>query len=385
MGIDASAPRRARHLCIPVPRWYALSAMKIRRVVIENFKRFGPPSGGLELKIENSALGELADRFLLLGDNGSGKTTVLQAIALTLSLAARRTRDVAEFRWAGWLPERYMQHGPPVVELDVTFEDSEIVATQEAARLWYEHFQPPQHFVEPGSDHDVKLRLVGTHVDAPTKALYQFGGRGYAAQIASHDGRARALFARLPGVFWFDQFRNVTVVRDAHADQADKAFDYTGILQIRERLKTWSSKRQKLGPHPEQDFLGELEHLYREVFPGRSFAGLEDVYGDGPTPIDERFVLTDGHRTYALEEMSAGEQSVFPILFEFVRQQIHHSVVLIDEIDLNHHAPLAQRVCGLLPRLGRDNQFIFTSHNQAVVDVVSPHTVYRLPGEVLCL
>ncbi|WP_263747283.1 ATP-binding protein [Plectonema radiosum] len=33
--------------------------------------------------------------------------------------------------------------------------------------------------------------------------------------------------------------------------------------------------------------------------------------------------------------MSAGEQSVFPIFYEFVRQQIAHSVVLIDEIDLN--------------------------------------------------
>lgn len=356
--------------------------MKIRRVIIENFKRFGPPGGGFELKIENAALGEVADRMLLLGENGSGKTTVLQAIALTLSLAARRTRDVGEFRWAGWLPERYMQHGQPIVELDVVFEDAEIVATQTAARLWYEHLAPPYDFVEPGNSHDVKLRLVGNRAETSTKQeLYQFGGRGYAAQISSHSARARALFAELPGVFWFDQFRNVSVPRNVQAKPEDDDTGYTGVLQIRERLKTWSSKRKKLGPHPGQDFLDDLERLYREVFPGRRFAGLEDVFGDGPTPIDERFVLTDGHRTYALEEMSAGEQSVFPILFEFVRQQIHHSVVLIDEIDLNHHPPLAQRVCGLLPRLGKDNQFIFTSHNPAVVDVVSPHTVARLPGE----
>jgi len=50
--------------------------------------------------------------------------------------------------------------------------------------------------------------------------------------------------------------------------------------------------------------------------------------------------------------MSAGEQAIFPILFEFVRQQIHRSVVLIDEVDLNLHPPLAQMLLGLLPRLG---------------------------------
>jgi AAA domain, putative AbiEii toxin, Type IV TA system len=98
----------------------------------------------------------------------------------------------------------------------------------------------------------------------------------------------------------------------------------------------------------------------RAAFPGRSFAGVEEIF-DGPTPTDDRFVLTDGSRTYTLGEMSSGEQSIFPILFEFVRQQIHRSVVLIDEIDLNLHPPLAQLLLGLLPRLGEGNQFLFTT------------------------
>lgn len=138
------------------------------------------------------------------------------------------------------------------------------------------------------------------------------------------------------------------------------------------------------GPHPEHDYLGDLEALYRAVFPGRGFAGLETIF-DGPTPADDRFVLKDGGRTYTLSEMSAGEQSVFPLLFEFVRQQIHRSVMLIDEIDLNLHPPLAQTLLGLLPRLGKDNQFLFTTHARAVSTLVSPHTIHRLPEGRLCL
>jgi predicted ATP-dependent endonuclease of OLD family len=90
-------------------------------------------------------------------------------------------------------------------------------------------------------------------------------------------------------------------------------------------------------------------------------------------------VLSDGVHTYALSEMSAGEQAVFPLLFEFVRQQIHKSVVLIDELDLNLHPPLAQALYELLPRLGHDNQFILTTHSPAVAALVARPATLHLP------
>jgi predicted ATP-binding protein involved in virulence len=68
--------------------------------------------------------------------------------------------------------------------------------------------------------------------------------------------------------------------------------------------------------------------------------------------------------------MSAGEQSVFPIRYEFVRQQIAYSIVLIDEIDLNLHPPAAQFLVRQLPKIGPTGQFIFTTHSEAVSDIV---------------
>lgn len=96
-------------------------------------------------------------------------------------------------------------------------------------------------------------------------------------------------------------------------------------------------------------------------------------------------MLSDGNRTYDIEEMSSGEQSVFPMLYEFVRQRIRNSVVLIDEIDLNLHPPLAQSLLASLPRLGPSCQFIFTTHSRAISELVSPHEVHRLEGGRPCL
>ena len=104
-----------------------------------------------------------------------------------------------------------------------------------------------------------------------------------------------------------------------------------------------------------------------------------------PSPADYYFMISDGSRTYDIEEMSAGEQAVFPILYEFVRQQIRNSVVLIDEIDLNLHPPLAQTFLNALPQLGPGCQFIYTTHSRSVSSVASAEQVYRLEGGRLCL
>jgi predicted ATP-binding protein involved in virulence len=73
------------------------------------------------------------------------------------------------------------------------------------------------------------------------------------------------------------------------------------------------------------------------------------------------------------------------MLYEFVRQRIRNSIVLIDETDLNLHPPLAQALLANLPRLGPHCQFIFTTHSPAISEIVSPHEVLRLEGGLPCL
>lgn len=371
--------------------------MKLRRARIERFKKFDPP--GIELDFLNTATEQVADRYLILGDNASGKTTILQAIALTLSLAQQKVPDIRHFGWTGWVADRLLTAGDPVVELEVEFDEDEIKATQEAARRWWDLFHPTtsERFEEPGDSPVVTLRLEGARVRTVghEREIYQFQGRSYLAAASKSDRKLHDLFPRVPGVFWYDQFRNIALSGareppDSKAESHEPTRDESelqfsaAVTRLDRVLKVWHKNREKLGPHPVRDYLGQIERLFQTAFPGRRFAGLEDIF-DGPTPSDDRFVLSDGTHTYTLAEMSAGEQSLFSILFEFVRQQIHRSVVLIDEIDLNLHPPLAQTFLGLLPRLGQSNQFIFTTHSRTVSSLVSPHTIHRLPEGRPCL
>jgi hypothetical protein len=75
----------------PTKRWLL---MKIESVSIQHFKLFE----NFQLSFKNKTLQEVSERFLIIGDNGTGKTSLLQAIALPLALVTR-TRFIVQSLW----------------------------------------------------------------------------------------------------------------------------------------------------------------------------------------------------------------------------------------------------------------------------------------------
>jgi len=372
--------------------------MKVESITVKNFKRFD----NLEVSFQNKTLQEVTNRFLVLGDNGTGKTTLLQAIALPLALATKQYRHiqtVSDFDWVGFLPGRFWVRGAPHIELEISFEDEEIEATCLVAKRWYDA-QPteyrPEKFVEPGNKRVVKLTLhgeywkIGENNEQGERA--QFQGRYYARELLKKDSSIRSEFSKLPGIFWFDQFRNLgsNPLPESGGDglkegSSGGSFE-VGVGKLRQYLLQWQERQRSPQSNPSVDYVRHLENLYKKVFPERSFIGKEELdSNDSPTEKNTYFTLNDGHRTYDIVEMSAGEQAVFPMLYEIVRQQIAYSIVLVDEIDLNLHPPAAQLLVNQLPKIAPTCQFIFTTHSESVNDVISEEETYRLPGGSLCL
>src|SRR5262245_25979192 len=154
--------------------------MKLQHVVIKNFK--GVRAVEFPTEASPHALRSLT---ALLGDNGSGKTSVLQAIALALSLATRRTRDMASFGWHGFVPERISNLGSTFVELLVAFEPEEISLTSELFQSWQDALPSDRRqtlkIVPPSQHAQVTLRLEQGRVSSPQgfEAVNQFLGRYY--------------------------------------------------------------------------------------------------------------------------------------------------------------------------------------------------------------
>lgn len=362
--------------------------MNLKHVVVRNFKGVR----AVEFPTE-AAPHVLRHLTAILGDNGSGKTSVLQAIALTLSLATRRTKDIASFNWHGFLPERVQSLGATFVELIVGFESEEISLTTELFEAWRDSLpsdrRQTMRIVPPSQYKEVTLRFEHGRIQSPQgfEAVNQFLGRYYVKALRDARPELRERFAKLGDVFWFDQHRNLGSLMAEDTVEEGRSRDgwQAGVEQLREYLVGWWGFHTTPG-RVGKDFIPLLETSFGTVFPGTRFVGIMPRGGaSSPRASDFYFLIDRDDRVYDLAEMSSGEQAVFPLVYEFVRLDIKRSVVLIDELELHLHPPEQQRLLASLPTIGSDCQFIVTTHSEFLSSAIPNEQELRLERGTRCL
>ena len=351
--------------------------MKVQSVQLRYFKRFRNPP---VFDFTDSETGLARDLIVLIGMNGAGKTSLLQAIAATLGVATGRLQNLSDLDWSGYNYEllgRNWGRFTPEVTIKVQFSSSEIQAVQE----YYQRLRDMgRDLYAPSDNHIVTLNWRNNRSIANTSNdLFQFQGREYAKQLFRTEGFN--IFKRVGTTLWYTEQRTSTSLT---SEDQQKKLEITDDI-LRDRLSKWRQfhqnveigKIQQLRPG-QKDLYAEIEKAYKTVFPERSFEG--PVPRDGVDDIlsEPWFYLYDGRNQYEISEMSGGERAIFPMLMDFASWNIHNSIILIDEIELHLHPPMQQALLRALPKLGSNNQFIITTHSDYVEQLVPEAYVIRM-------
>ncbi|MCH8043278.1 MAG: AAA family ATPase [Planctomycetes bacterium] len=364
--------------------------MHVESIRLKNFKRFRDRS----FDFIDEETGLVRPLIVLVGKNGSGKSTVLQAIAATLGTATRRLHCPTDLKWPGFdlSLAGNSWNLPSEVILQTRFSEIELSATVE----YFEKVPGLADIADvtpPSQDPSVTLTLREGHVRAGIGQQYfQFRGREYAKQILKITDEGHAVFDRVGTVFWYTEHRTSTSLTAERLLSPNGSNDHTsngGYLHFDENLlrRRFSELMQfhsrvdrgeyQLRPG-QRDLFADIEKAYAKVFPNRSFEGSVPRSDVDEVLSDPWFFLYDGHHQYEISEMSGGERAIFPLIFDFANWHINNSVILIDEIELHLHPPLQQALIRALPQLGNNNQFIITSHSDWIVQNVPPECVYRM-------
>lgn len=341
--------------------------MYLERIEIQNIRSiqsvvwdsgFNPPAG--------------AGWHVILGDNGSGKSSFIRAIAL--ALVGPSEAKALRQNWNDWL-RRGQQRGS--VRLTVSRDRRYDPYSSLGA--------PPNDLLDAGlllargTEDTVTLTNAKTRPN-PENFLWADKGGWFSASYGP--------FRRFSGGNKDDEkmFRSNSRLAP-HLSVFGESVALTETIQWLQDLKF---KELEAQDNMESRSLLRLTAFVNQsgFLPNRT--SLKSVSSTG-------VVFTDGKGCeIAVEELSDGYRSVLSMTFELIRQMLkafpdHNifsgdctkiivpGVVLIDEVDAHLH-PSWQRQIGLwfrehFPRI----QFIVTTHSPFVCQAADVGTVYRLP------
>jgi len=352
--------------------------MKIKNISFRNYKRFVAEK---DISFLNSA-GNVNDLTLIVGNNGTGKSSLLQAIVALIAPLTRDRFEASTLDWDGF-EFRFIQTGqmPLHIQAAIEFSDSELAETVQFAKKLNDF---GDKVVIPNKNREVTVKFDFEKnkplVFGEKENIHQFSGYQYAKKLTSFEPDKTKLFEKVGNIYWYTEQRNSYNINDIFNNETPQIDSIRSFLSSAYNFHIAITENRRKLEKGEFDFYAKLSKLYSSIFTDRKFLGSTprfDLFEKSPVPD---FFLTDGKNQYELSEMSAGERAIFPILMDFARYNINHSIIIIDEVELHLHAPLQQAFIRALPLLGHNNQFILTTHsdNVAVMFDESENQIIRL-------
>lgn len=119
------------------------------------------------------------------------------------------------------------------------------------------------------------------------------------------------------------------------------------------------------------DPLEKYKEIFKTLLPGKE---LQDI---NPASPREFHYSSNLGTPLPFSSLSSGEQEVVKVVFDVVRKEIRHSVIIVDEPELHLHPTLTFKLIETLKTIGdHTNQFIFLTHS---ADLIS---TYYSTGDV---
>src|SRR6218665_191569 len=298
----------------------------------------------LEIKdfhpIKNLKLENLGSTVIIAGANGSGKTRLKSAIVQTLqgsvplmdmSLGATREEEEPEY-FAG-----------------KTLEVKNGVGNQVLGKYINSRRSPGAEFVGSLVNIDSN-RTVQSLNYAPVNRL---------AEDPDVAGTATNFYS-IPFAMRWQDFMN-------YIHQKCASIDKKIVDEVKKNPQKKGEEIIKNYPNP----LEKYKKIFRTLLPGKE---LQDV--DTETPKEFYYTSNLGE-LLPFNSLSSGEQEVVRVVFDVMRKEIKHSVIIVDEPELHLHPTLAFKLIETLKTIGDgSNQFIFLTHS---ADLIS---TYYSTGDV---
>ncbi len=354
--------------------------MYIQKAEIKNIKSIEK----FEIEFKNPA-----GWHVLIGDNGSGKTTIVRAIALAL---IGDEADGLRENWQNWVDEKHLYQVDKKIYLDLLKDeklDSLDPNDKYLNKALFEVSELPIHVIF--QDMGYKMSMSQLISSGRPPQFYFLSSAAKTGFFSVAYGPYRRFEGGNPE--WEEVFNNPTLQKLAsHLSIFNESVALTEPIKWLKDLNYKTLEKNKDSKHT----LDNLKKLInsKDFLPHNS--KLEKISSDG-------VFFKDGNgSTIAVNQMSDGYRSILSLTFELIRQLVSvygselvfkniekgemfidlPGVVLVDEIDAHLHPTWQTRIGQWFLKYFPNLQFIVTTHSPLVCRAAENGSIWRLaaPG-----
>jgi ABC-type cobalamin/Fe3+-siderophores transport system ATPase subunit len=239
---------------------------------------------------------------------------------------------------------------------------------------------------------NVLLGANGSGKSSTLKEIRDYGKANFKGEAVIYVEGGRAI--RLPASFKlsmgnFHDYDSPEKIESNHrtkkpGDLSNRISDALMLLDLKTQeakdrhsddVHSWSQKGQD-GSVPVREVLPfeRLSQLFSNVFPKIKL----DF-----NPKDKTMVCTKGEKAYSITNLSDGEKQVFSIITDIALLAESHSLILVDEPELNLNPLLAVRLWESIENDLPESTFIYTTHDVGFAMRGNVQNIYVLSDDAL--
>ncbi len=364
--------------------------MRIDRIELRNFKKFAQATFEFPRRVNASA--DEGSFHVLIGENGTGKTSILDAVAVALGV------------WLEKVPDSRLANS----HRRLTKNEKRLTATQQGDRMQFQQVSDTMSVLATGAILDrvgvtwgqslavgktSRDNTVSKKVLALIWSAYERIGRGEQVllPVICYYGAGRAWLPH-------NERKKAKVKSNGPANRWEAFYDC-----LNERIRLADLAHWFQGEHIA---MGDRKGLYRPGFDVVRRAVLECVPGADGIWYDsdsQEIALSIGGNPQPFGNLSAGQRVMLALVADLAIKMVTQNnflvpadvlgpedeplprvlaqtpgVVLIDELDVHLHPKWQRKVTGDLKRIFPKIQFLTTTHSPQVIGGVEPQEIIRL-------
>ncbi|MDD1414021.1 AAA family ATPase [Dolichospermum sp. ST_con] len=317
---------------------------------------------------------------LIVGPNGSGKTSILDAIHVVVKVFENpqnpELREGLEYN-----VQQLVRCRGNIAQ--IAFEYSIERDEAEAINDVYSSLELKQNFnlSNPVPPLEIPAKVTWSFPNREPNSPYHYsylpknsikvlGARGRASQSVYKNLQTSQIFDRIGGVCYLDQRRTVRLFKSFNQqNQEDKNAHGDVLSWLNEYYRkdlTWNE--EKYG----ESYWKRVQRLFNKICFPSELIGLESG------PASDTLILKKKGIEYDLLQMSSGEHQILRILVGLAADTAKNSIVLIDEVELHLHPAWQKRLIQVLRKDESNNQYIFTTHSPTVAKMFYDFEIINL-------